>query len=178
MWSRTFRILTNYTNLAYPFPLESFTPQCSKIQKKECNFWEFVFGQSGMCTTFILFVTSIHQTKNIVFPIFFHEFFSVWPDEKENELFIGPKLRKKICYGPVKSLFLFQLLKLRKFRGKNWGKQDSWFGGFMSRTRYVLHFFSNCRALCSAPKYYFLSLVLKAEQSVWHNLRVSRSMDA
>ena len=43
----------------------------------------------------ILFMTSNHQTTNFVFHNFFREFFSVWPDEKENKLFIGPKLRKK-----------------------------------------------------------------------------------
>ena len=26
--------------------------------------------------------------------------------------------------------------QLRKFRGKNWGKQDSWFGGSMLRIDY------------------------------------------
>ena len=41
----------------------------------------------------------------------FHEFFSVWAVEKENQL--------------------------RKIRGKNWGKQDSWFGGLMSRTSHI-----------------------------------------
>ena len=83
----------------------------------------------------ILFVTSNHQTTNLVFPNFFLEFFSVWGDEKENKLFIGPKLRKKL-FGTN----LFQLLKLRKNRGKNWGKQYSWFGGLMSWT---IHSFLN-----------------------------------
>jgi hypothetical protein len=32
---------------------------------------------------------------------------------------------------------LHQLLKLRKNWGRNWGKQDWWFGGLMSRTRYI-----------------------------------------
>ena len=32
-----------------------------------------------------------HQTTNFVFPIFFHEFFSVWAVEKENKHFIGFK---------------------------------------------------------------------------------------
>ena len=39
----------------------------------------------------ILFVTSNHQTTNLVFPNFFHEFFSVLAVEKENKFFIGPK---------------------------------------------------------------------------------------
>ena len=37
------------------------------------------------------------------------------------------KLRRKDCFGPIRICFLFQLLKLRKIRGKNWGKQDWWF---------------------------------------------------
>jgi hypothetical protein len=40
-------------------------------------------------------VTSNHKTTNLVFPNFFHEFFSALAVEKENELFIGPKLKKK-----------------------------------------------------------------------------------
>ena len=155
--------LTNYTNLlTYPNPLESFTPQCSKIQKKECNFWEFVFGQSGMCATFILFVTSIHQTTNSVFPNFFHEFFSVWPDEKENKLFIGPKLKKKICYGPV-NFVSFSTAEAEKLSWKKLGKIRFvvwWFHVtnkiFIRSDIYCT--FSNCRALCSAPKYYFFYL--------------------
>ena len=43
----------------------------------------------------ILFVTSNHQTTNIVFPNFFPEFFSASAVEEENKLFIGPKQRKK-----------------------------------------------------------------------------------
>ena len=39
----------------------------------------------------ILFVTSKHQTTNLVFPKFFQEIFSAWADEKENKLFTGPK---------------------------------------------------------------------------------------
>ena len=49
-----------------------------------------------------LFVTSIHQTTNLDFPNFFYEFFSVTAVEKEDKLFIGPKL-KKTCFGPIKT---------------------------------------------------------------------------
>ena len=55
----------------------------------------------------ILFVTTNHQTTDLVSPNFFLEFFSVLSVEKE----------------------------LRKFRGKNLGKQNWLFGGLMSRTR-------------------------------------------
>ena len=78
--------------------------------------------QSNSSFTNILFVTSNHQTTNLVFPNFFHEFFSVWAVEKYNKLFIGPKLRKKICLGPIKSLLSFSTAQLRKFHGKKWGK--------------------------------------------------------
>ena len=61
----------------------------------------------------ILFVTPNHQTTNLVSPNFFLEFFSDLSVEKE----------------------LFKLVKLRKFRGKNLGKQNWLFGGLMSRTR-------------------------------------------
>jgi hypothetical protein len=53
-------------------------------------------------------------TSNQFSPNFFREFFSVLAVEKENKLFIGPKLRKT-CFGPN---FFFQLLKLRKICGK------------------------------------------------------------
>jgi hypothetical protein len=41
--------------------------------------------------TIILFVTSNHQATNLVFPNFFHEFFSAWAVEKENKLLIDPE---------------------------------------------------------------------------------------
>ena len=37
-------------------------------------------------------------------------------------------------FGPLRNLFHFPTLKLRKIRGKNWGKQDSLFGVFYVRT--------------------------------------------
>jgi hypothetical protein len=57
-----------------------------------------------------LFVTSNHQTTNLVFPNFFNEFFSVWSVEEENKLFIGPKLRKNLFWTNKKFVFLFRLL--------------------------------------------------------------------
>jgi hypothetical protein len=36
----------------------------------------------------------------------------------------------------MKSLFSFSTAKLRKIRGKNWGRQDWLFGGLISQTRY------------------------------------------
>ena len=69
--------------------------------------------KSWFASSNILFVTSIHQATNFVSHNFFYEFFSVWGNEKENKLFVGPNVRVK-----------------------NWGKQDRWFGGLISRTRY------------------------------------------
>ena len=40
-------------------------------------------------------MTSNHQTTNLVFPNFFPKFSSLLKVEKENKLFVGPKLRKK-----------------------------------------------------------------------------------
>ena len=81
-------------------------------------------------------MTSNHQTTNFVFPIFFREFFSVWPDEKENKLFIGTKLRKNLCWTSKKFVISFNCSCWENFVKKNWRKQDSWFGGLMSGTRY------------------------------------------
>ena len=71
-------------------------------------------------------MTSIHQTTNLVFPNFFQEFFSVLAVEKENKLFVGPKL-KKTWLGTIKSLFSFSTAKTEKNWWKNWGKQNWWF---------------------------------------------------
>ena len=43
------------------------------------------------------------------------------------QYFNEPKTEKKPVWDQSKVFFLFQLLKLRKIRGKNWGKQDWWF---------------------------------------------------
>ena len=42
---------------------------------------------------------------------------------------------EKKLFWTNKVCFLFQLLKLRKILGKNWGKQEWLFGGLMSLTR-------------------------------------------
>ena len=61
-----------------------------------------------------MFVTSNHQTTNLVIIKFFYEFFSV--KRKETFQFHSSKTEKKNCFGPLKRklCFLFQLLKLRK----------------------------------------------------------------
>ena len=83
----------------------------------------------------ILFMTSNHQTTNLDFPNLlcllvsfcflqiFHEFFSaVWEVEKENKLFIGPKIRKRRLIW-ISKKFFFQQLKLFQKRG-NYSRRD------------------------------------------------------
>ena len=61
--------------------------------------------------------------------------FEAWADEKGDNLLIGPK--KISQFWISEPLFSFSTTQLRKFRGKNWGKQDSWFCGSMSRINYL-----------------------------------------
>ena len=73
------------------------------------------------------------------FPQFFPRIFVSWAVEKENKLYIGHKTdKKKLFWTKTRFFILFQLLKLRKIHGKNWGKQNWFFGGLMSRTRYSI----------------------------------------
>ena len=51
---------------------------------------KITFGRNTV-QLIILFMTSNHQTTNLVFTNFFHEFFSVLAVKKENKLFIAPK---------------------------------------------------------------------------------------
>ena len=107
----------------------------------------------------ILFVTSNHQTTNLVFPNYFNKFFSVWAVEKENKLFIGAKLRKKTCFGPIwKVCFLFQLLKLRK---KTWPEniRENKIGGLMPWTRSSFHR-DDVRQYVKIPKGNYMVLTL------------------
>ena len=73
---------------------------------------------------------SNHQITNLVFPIYYTNF-SQLEQLIKNKLFIGSK-QVFLGLGPMKNS---KMLKLRKFRKQNWGKQDWLFGGFMSRTR-------------------------------------------
>ena len=50
------------------------------------------------------------------------------------------KKRFFVSFGPIKVSFLFQLVKLRKIREKNWGKK---IGGLMSRIRHFFYFEEN-----------------------------------
>ena len=86
---------------------------------------------------YILFVTTNHQTTNLVFSVFFHEFISVWTVEKENKPAIHwSKTEKKNCFGPIKRLFSFSMAKTEKNSWKKLGITLRLFGGLMSRTRY------------------------------------------
>ena len=73
-----------------------------------------------------MILTSNHQTTNLVFPKFFHKCFSVLSSWRREQAFHWYKNEKKpFCTN--KKFFLFQLLKLRKMYGNNWGKQNWWF---------------------------------------------------
>ena len=51
--------------------------------------YETMWGQTiSEETIFIMFLTSNHQKTNLVFPIFFQEFFSALAVEKENKLWL------------------------------------------------------------------------------------------
>jgi hypothetical protein len=66
-------------------------------------------------------VTAKKQTTNLVFPNYFYQLFSVLVVEKENKLFIGPKLRKKTCFGPKKSWVSFSTATTEKNSWKKLG---------------------------------------------------------
>ena len=122
--------LTNHTNLlTYPIPLELFTPQCSKIQKKECNFLEFSFGQS----------CSWHQSTKPQIRVspFFSMNFSQFNQMKKKQTFHWSKTKKK---SVTVNFVSFSTAEAEKLSWKKLGKQGSRFGGFMSRTRYLLNF--------------------------------------
>ena len=68
------------------------------------------------------------------FPQFFLRNFLSLSSEKENKL-LQVQNRFFLILRPNFVPFHFHLVKLRKIRGKNWGKQNSWFGGLMSQTR-------------------------------------------
>jgi hypothetical protein len=68
----------------------------------------------------------------LFFPIF-STIFSQFEQLKKITNFLLVQNRFFLSFGPLKSLFSFSTAQLRKFRGKNWGKQDSGFGGWMSR---------------------------------------------
>ena len=74
------------------------------------------------------YVTSNHQITNLVFPNFSHDFFQLERlKRKTTFLSIGSKQIFFLGFGPMKSLFSFQMLKLTKVRGKFFGKKDWWF---------------------------------------------------
>ena len=75
-------------------------------------------------------------------PILFSPFFSTNLSQfeqlkkKTNLQFIGPKLKKTTCFGPIKSLFSFSMAKTEKNSWKKLGITLRLFGGLKSRTRY------------------------------------------
>ena len=71
---------------------------------------------------YILFVTSNHQTKNLVFTNFFHEIFSAWAIEKKNQTYYWSKTGIFLSFGLMKSLFSFSFGQTEKNSRKKMGK--------------------------------------------------------
>ena len=65
------------------------------------------------------FVTSNQQTNNLVFPNFFSRIFFSWAVEKENEHFMGLKLRENL-FWTNKSLLSFSTAQTEISLWKNW----------------------------------------------------------
>ena len=89
-----------------------------KIEHNICfrryDFRSTLVWKSLMC---ILFVTSNHQTTNLVF----HEYFPVWAVEKKRNFSL---VQNRFCLscGPMKSLFSFWTAKSEKNSWKKLGK--------------------------------------------------------
>ena len=96
--------------------------------------------------SFILFVTSIHQKPILFSPIFSTNFSQFEQLKKITNFLLVQNRFFFLSFGPMKSLLSFSTAQLRKFRGKNWGKQDSWFRGSMSWIDYLKE--SVLRFLC------------------------------
>ena len=67
-----------------------------------------------------------YLVRDIKPTILFSPIFSQFQHLKK-KLFVGPKQVFSKFWTNEKFVFVFQLLKLRKNHGKNWGKQDWWF---------------------------------------------------
>ena len=88
-----------------------------RVRSSEFRSSMFRVLEFGVSEYSILFVTSIHQTTNHVFPNFFHEFFSVLAVERENKLlFIGQKQSQ--FWTNEKFVFFFNCSNWEKFAEK------------------------------------------------------------
>jgi hypothetical protein len=76
----------------------------------------------------------VHDIKTTKPSILFSPIFS---QQKEKKNFSLVQTREKACFKPIKSLFYFSIAQAEKNSWKNLGRQDWWFGGLMSRTRYI-----------------------------------------
>ena len=90
---------------------------CRKFQWKYRSPVNLDFLCIRICFMYILFVT------NLVFPHFFHNFFSFLAVEKETRLFIGPKQGFSPFRTDDNFVFFFNSSKWEKFVEK----QDWWF---------------------------------------------------
>ena len=123
---------------------------CS-YQPQNCDF----LGSTYWCTVSesvqlhfmrtILFVTSIHQTTNLVCPNFL----------SFSKLFIGPKLRKNLSWTNKKFVFFFNCSSWENFVEKIGENKIHGLGGLLSRTRYSILIFSNFNCKFRNPNIFF-----------------------
>ena len=93
-----------------------------------------------VCLIIVIWILSCswHQTTNLVFPNFFHEYFSVLSVEKRKKHFSLVQNWEKDCFRPIKSLISFSTDKTVKYSWKKLGK-----------TRLVVWWFDVTNKICS-----------------------------
>ena len=88
----------------------------------------FLYDFSLIFVRYIYPVRDVKSPNNqFCFPQFFPRFFLSFSSWKRKQTFYWFKTGIFSVLDQWKDCFLFQLLKLRKIRRKNWGKQDWWF---------------------------------------------------
>ena len=117
-----------------------------------------------MLDTYILFVTSNHQTTNFVFPNFFHECFSVLAVEKENKLFIGSKQLFSQLWTNEKIVFFFNCSNWEKIGENKIGGLVVWC--HKQDIRLLFTFFFDYHKVASINGRVFINYVL--EGIVWY----------
>ena len=95
-----------------------------------------------------LFVTSNHQTTNLVFPIFFHEFFSVEQLKAKTNFSLVVQNWEKTCFGPIKSFFSFSTAKTEK---NSWKK--------LVKTKLVVWWFDVTKKICVRAAHHMVSRI-------------------
>ena len=115
-----------------------------------------------------------HQTTNLVFPYFFHKFFSDWAVEKENKLFIGSKQGFFLSFGTMKSLFSFYWEKFVEKFG------DNKIGGLMvwchehGRNYFHLIIYLQMESNHELPKFFWRTLFINPTSIESQNFTLTR----